>query len=861
MQQQFLCDKYSALEELQGALGTLPAYITSNIKHQWRPYQTKALQRFIHYHAQYPNKTGNHLLFEMATGTGKTLVMACLMLQIYQQGYRNFIFFVNSTNILEKTKQNFIQPSSSKYLFTDAVEIDNKRVEIRAIDFLNDANSEAINILFITVQGLHSRMQNPKENSFVLDDFKDHKVVLLADEAHHLNTSTKAKAELDLEASWEQTVQAIYAQNKDNHLIELTATAEMSQSTVAEKYRDAIIIRYNLMQFKQDGYAKNIAVARLQSDEVKDKLLFAALINQYRQELAASHKLQIKPILLYKSKTIAASKDNHQAFIDYLQNITADDIDTLLALADRHKDVTICKNMCAFFSSSALSASHICARMKVAFAPEKIINANEDKDVTTVQLQLNSLEDADNRVRVVFAVDKLNEGWDVLNLYDIVKLFETTSGKGKPATTKEIQLIGRGARLYPFVLAGSAYAQEMFKRKFDDDCGNPLAALETLHFHSTDGSQYIDALNEGLIEQGLLEADNKEVSIDLKDDFRKSNIYQHGMVYLNTRENKTHKRGQGEILSTAQQTEQLPHISGSHRTSAQVRVDDIDKASEAGAHEGVNYLTLTLADIPTQIFKKALAQSRFFYFDRLEHAFACTSSTALQARFATSTLTLHYSKKQTPEQAKTPENLLALCQDFLANLKDYLTEQQSDYYGSQFQAHGIRKIIKNKTIVVKKDTDPHTGKDYPSFAQSVFVGDSAYEQDLIQEIDNYFRHQQGYSEAWLIRNHKHFTIYNKKSEGFEPDFLLMAQAEGNNIQYQIFVELKGEHLQAKDQWKADLMNALASSNQQPQLIRSYEHLFKNSNRRILAVPFYMPNDQDTFFQALTKQLSNTGNTE
>ncbi|WP_229770923.1 hypothetical protein [Campylobacter portucalensis] len=44
------------------------------------------------------------------------------------------------------------------------------------------------------------------------------------------------------------------------------------------------------------------------------------------------------------------------------------------------------------------------------------------------QLLLNNLEDKDNNIRVIFAVDKLNECWDVLNLFDIVRLGE---GKNK----------------------------------------------------------------------------------------------------------------------------------------------------------------------------------------------------------------------------------------------------------------------------------------------------------------------------------------------------------------------------------------------------------------------------------------------
>lgn len=53
----------------------------------------------------------------------------------------------------------------------------------------------------------------------------------------------------------------------------------------------------------------------------------------------------------------------------------------------------------------------------------------------------------------------LNEGWDVLNLFDIVRLYDKRDGKQtakgfipEKTTNAEKQLIGRGARYYPFTL-------------------------------------------------------------------------------------------------------------------------------------------------------------------------------------------------------------------------------------------------------------------------------------------------------------------------------------------------------------------------------------------------------------------------
>ena len=81
-----------------------------------RPYQKETFGRFIYYLNEYqarPKGVPTQLLFHMATGSGKTLIMAGLIVYLYNKGYRNFLFFVNSTNIIEKTRDNFLNPNSS----------------------------------------------------------------------------------------------------------------------------------------------------------------------------------------------------------------------------------------------------------------------------------------------------------------------------------------------------------------------------------------------------------------------------------------------------------------------------------------------------------------------------------------------------------------------------------------------------------------------------------------------------------------------------------------------------------------------------------------------------------------------------
>ena len=123
----------------------LPNWITNNLKFNIRPYQEEAFRRYLFVEQEdFEGKPPKpfHLLFNMATGSGKTLIMAGLILHLYEKGYRNFLFFVNSNNIIQKTKDNFLNPYASKYLFADKIVIGGKEVLIKEIDNFDEADNQ-----------------------------------------------------------------------------------------------------------------------------------------------------------------------------------------------------------------------------------------------------------------------------------------------------------------------------------------------------------------------------------------------------------------------------------------------------------------------------------------------------------------------------------------------------------------------------------------------------------------------------------------------------------------------------------------------------------------------------------------------
>ena len=189
----FLYEQLDTLRDF-GSYTEIPPYIQENVNQRFelRPYQIGAFENFITYFenekmCRKPTQT----LFHMATGSGKTMIMAGLMLYLYKKGYRNFLFFVNLSNIVNKTRENFLNALSSKYLFADEIRLNGERVQIKEVSNFQYSDDDAINICFTTTQGLHSDMWTAKENSISYDDFADKKVVLISDEAHHLNVDTK----------------------------------------------------------------------------------------------------------------------------------------------------------------------------------------------------------------------------------------------------------------------------------------------------------------------------------------------------------------------------------------------------------------------------------------------------------------------------------------------------------------------------------------------------------------------------------------------------------------------------------------------------------------------------------------------
>ncbi|EAL2921697.1 DEAD/DEAH box helicase, partial [Campylobacter coli] len=408
------------------------------------------------------------------------------------------------------------------------INIDSKNIEINIINNLFESKNECINIYFTTIQALFSLFKNERENSLSFEDLKDEKLVFLADEAHHLNSNTKSKNENELKEGWEAIIKRAYESNNENLLFEFSATIPQ-EFNVLEKYQDKIIYEYTLREFCKEGYSKRIFLVKYDNDSLEHRFLGAVLCSLYRELLAQKYNIVLKPVVLLKSESIKESMQNQEKFIDFIDNLESLHIEDFYKNINKESDLL--NKSLEFFKKEYQNtyAKTIVNFLKNNFKTLYMLNTNDDKELEKNQILLNSLEEKDNQIRVIFCVDKLNEGWDVLNLFDIVRLGNKKASK--TITTKEAQLIGRGARYYSFKSDLFDFDDEFrFKRKYDSDLENELNALEKLTYHTRNDVEFIKQLNESMNKEGLLFEEEK-TRIDLIVNEKIKEIIKNNKIY------------------------------------------------------------------------------------------------------------------------------------------------------------------------------------------------------------------------------------------------------------------------------------------------------------------------------------------
>ncbi|MEJ5305731.1 MAG: DEAD/DEAH box helicase family protein [Ignavibacteria bacterium] len=847
-----------------------------NPRFELREYQKEAIGRFDFYITEYrQRRLPSHLLFHMATGSGKTLIMAANILQLYKRGYRNFIFFVNSVNIIEKTRDNFLNPLSEKYLFAPKIKFGEKEVLIKEVQNFEGVNSDNINIIFTTIQGLHTRLNQPRENVLTEEDFEGKDIVLISDEAHHLQTLTRNnKNEKEIEKSWEYTVlKRIFEKNRKNILLEFTATVDLNNPDIRNKYQDKLIFQYDLKQFRLDKYSKEIEVLQASLEPI-DRALQAVILSQYRRKIAEKHKILLKPVILFKSKSIKESKENYEKFLTKIKNLSLKDIEKIKS---RSAGTDLGKAF-EYFDKEKITLDNLINELKIDFSEEKIMLLDSENIDEEKQLKLNSLENPNNEIRAIFAVNMLNEGWDVLNLFDIVRLYDTRDGKTLrdgtyipgSTTMSEAQLIGRGARYFPFVIQNN---DDMYRRKFDDDLDNELRIIETLHYHCKHNPKYIFEIKQTLTKIGILPEKTFQYDLFVKPEIKNKNIWKRGYIFQNERQ----KRDRSEIFSLND-----IHIKNEYYyefPTGQIEESFLfDEQNVIKSKTNVTEIYLNFLDLGINLIRAGMDYLEFYRFNNLKRYFPNINSIndfILDNNYL-SGIKVKIKGPDFRINELTQKDKLNIVLYVLTSISEKLITTDSEYRGTkEFKPYEISKVFFDRKV--KYDVSNEGGINpisfnYDWFAQTSFYGTSE-ERNFLEFISRFIKElKKKYKEVFLFRNERYVKIYNfDDGSAFEPDFILFLvekqkSSRGSKkrykstkneriISYQIFIEPKGdlfldangtfEH--SKEGWKEKFL--LRLENEAEIFLE-----FQNSEYKLLGLPFYNQQLEERFREFFEQKL-------
>lgn len=882
----------------------LPEYFGTSLNPSMplRPYQELAFKYFLNYwDNDFDGKSLKpHLLFHMATGSGKTLIMAGLILYLYTKGYRNFLFFVGSSNVVGKTEDNFFNSASPKYQFAPSVNIDGKQIEIRRVNNFQGADENCINFCLTTTQGLHSDLNTPKEGGVSYNDFSSRGLVLISDEAHHMNSAAKKGVDVaeqlnlynadDFEPSddWETTVMRIFHRTTEdslpNVLLEFTATEDFADPNIADKYADKIIFDYPLKKFREDGYSKDIAVVQSDAAPV-ERAIQAIILSQYRRKLFASIKQDVKPVVLFKSKTIAENKNFHEEFIDAVKNLTVDALRRIRSHAN--SDILSAFN---YFEERGVSYENLLLELQEDFKDDNLLLVDGNNITPEKQAYLNSLEAKDNEFRAVFAVDMLNEGWDVLNLFDIVRLYDTrdaNSNKPGKTTNAEAQLIGRGARYMPFAIPATTLNESsatydtkpeekmtdtidknnvdtsvpVGARKFDNDLSNRLRALETLHYHSSHNPKYVQELNTALTNSGIIASKSREVSEKLKDSFKQTRLYAEGYVFANEQESY--------ILN-----EKLTNIGANilgREFSVRVKSGDMEQSlvfSKATAQDVATFQqkSRSLCNFSNHIIRAAINRLPELTFRSLSGYFPNLKSIKefIESDAYLSKIRVKIIGQEEVINNLSPKEQLNVVTEVLRQIIPLLSKGGVGTRGTkEFKGRMVRDVFKDHTFKVLDGTEnKEEGKSIKATTNTLLRFDVdkaswyAYDDNFGTEEEKYLikyiesildKLQEKYNDIYLVRNEKDLKIYDFESgRATEPDFVLFMRRKGEMSVYeniQIFIEPKGQHLRGTDAWKAEFEKKIHTE--------GYIKLHtQNQNFEIWGMPFYTEGLKKEFDDAM-----------
>src|SRR3989338_246019 len=476
---------------------------------------------------------------------------------------------------------------------------------------------------------------------------------------------------------------------------------------------------------------------------------------------------------------------------------------------------------------------------------------------------LNSIEDKNNHIRAIFTVNRLTEGWDVLNLFDIVRLYTgRDEGKGKngtrkagSATVSEIQLIGRGVRYYPFRYNDN----QKNKRKFDNQLDNEMRVLEELYYHSGNKAlekerKYIDDLKRELKKEGYIDDGKVEKRFNLKKEFADSDFYKSVRIWKNEQiENPERKKKTLDYLKDNLDLKFDLESLGIREEELNFDSEDTDTERLNINEQNRRTIPVKIKDFEKHIFQKALnikakSDKSLLRFELLKEELQIDSVDDFREKIIGNFEIKLVTTKANLDEVSNKEKLDVLIKFFDILLTE-LKQNINPHKGTEFSAYKLQEFFDEEVIKsVKKDEESLRIEDELKY-QDWYVLDQFYgtseEKGLIEFIqETIVNLKEKYKEVYLLRNEEQYKIHDfNTGQGFQPDFIMFLK-DKSKLYYQIFIEPKGDNLLDADKWKNDFLKEITERYSDNKILK-----IESKNYSLIGLPLFNKNDDNEFTEA------------
>jgi type III restriction enzyme len=421
-------------------------------------------------------------------------------------------------------------------------------------------------------------------------------------------------------------------------------------------------------------------------------------------------------------------------------------------------------------------------------------------------------------------------------------------------TKLEKQLIGRGARYFPFVIDDD---EKRYVRKFDEDLNNEMRVIEQLHYHSANNPRYISELKDVLQKSGIYdESGMVERELCLKEEFKKTRTYTDGVVWVNKSKpvQQTFFQpsifGEEQIVLPERIEVTLPTLSSKDYNAFDE--NEIRNINESNIQETFDFKE----KIPRNVLRHAINRNKNFSFDILSSKiYGITSINAFMEEIDGIEISLTGSSEEIYHLSQ--DNKLFIAEQVLKDISALYIEPSDKFVGTkEFEAKSISKLFRDE---IKRKYTIEAGQAEFGMPQKISeryelnLDDASWyaydenfgtseEKSFVLELHKIISElEEKWSDIYLLRNEKVLQIYSfDEGRAFEPDFLLFANDKvTGNISWQIFVEPKGdwsldnnnEFVGSKEGWKEEFLLQISKGSDAKTLV-------DNERYHIIGLSFY-----------------------